>query len=153
MALAINLIQTIGVLLAEFTAWQIRDAGFYLISPLVAQAFLVILLWSFPTIVARKLISPANIDLNHSDLLESRVYSVGFVVLGFYMLFYAISDAAYWWGYWAYFQLDDLGHVEDLFNYSDKATMIATGVEFVLALYLIVGAEHLGNIIRRLRNA
>jgi hypothetical protein len=152
-ALAINLIQTVGVLLAEYTSWQIREAGFYLISPLIAQAVLIVLLWLFPTIVARSLIPPANVDLSHADLLESRAYSVGFVLLGFCLLFYAISDAAYWYGMWVFSELEDLRYVGSVFTYSDKAAMVATGIEVVLALYLVFGAEQLASIFRRLRRA
>ena len=120
----------------------------------IALILLVILLWKFPLTIAKKIGTfPAlqTTELNsesHKKLLE-----IGLILLGLYLLFYAISDATYWLAfYWQTLS----------YNYpasgiplpaEDMASIVATCVEFVFAGYLIFGHKALANIVQRLRGS
>jgi hypothetical protein len=120
----------------------------------LAISLLAIFLWKFPLTVARSIsnfpaLEPKELDKEaYIKLLE-----VGLILIGFYLLFYTISDGIYWLTfYWQIMGGEYLGSNVSL-RAEDKSSMIATCFELILGAYLIFGHKALARIVLKLRRA
>ena len=94
-----------------------------------------VLLWYFPMTVARSILKP-ELDLEIQPLNAEEFLTALVLGISIYFLYYAIIDGVYW--------LIVLQSDQDLFSQNDgeqKANMIATAVEFVVSICLIMKAR------------
>ncbi|MBL1432499.1 MAG: hypothetical protein COB94_003520 [Gammaproteobacteria bacterium] len=119
----------------------------------VAAAFstlcMAIILWKFPLTIAGKICPVKHENTSHESLSMDELYTLGFVILGIYLLFYVLSDALYW----IIFMVSsnrNTGNYEFI-TIENQASMITTFAEFVIAIFLIFGANGLSKIILKFR--
>ena len=104
--------------------------------------FVSLILWQFPLLVSRTILkSEMDGDVDGSKPTPADMLAVIVAGIGLYTLYYAVVDAVYWGALWAY--TEEQKHVGQLFdiNADRKANMLATGVELVAALVLLVKAR------------
>ena len=118
---------------------------------LVVVLFFIAFLWKFPLFVAAKLVSFENNTSSIERLSEQSLYKVGIVLLGIYLLFWAVSDTAYWWSF-IHMQREVLPQDFNL-GVNQKAMVISTVVELIFSLVLIIGADKLATLITMVRRA
>lgn len=136
--------------LMTLLAWLGRDEAINVSAAIYSAIFATIvflvcvLLWFFPMTIAGKLL-PAE-QGNAVPVGLEGIAIIGFVLLGLWVLTNAISDAVYWgvmmrvassYGGW---QGLDVG---------TRASIIATGVEILIGLWLVLGARGLRRAIWR----
>jgi hypothetical protein len=123
------------------------NAGYSLLVILftILLAVLAFLLWRFPFWIASKLLKFDD-SMNRPSSWGSldEVQTVAFTVMGVYFLFQAITETIYW-----------LALFTTGFSIApepqQRASMLMTIAEFLLACFLIFGARGLGQLISRLR--
>jgi hypothetical protein len=120
---------------------------------LIVELFAAVFLWKFPLFVARKLVTNDGSETEHKTLTSSSLYSAGFVLMGFYFLYWALSDAVYWYAYWYQFRDMDPNSAIAVFGVQEKALMVSTFAEFLFSLFLIFGAKLLSGYIHKIRYA
>jgi len=110
---------------------------------------LTVFMWLFPFAVSKG-ISPYAADSHEQrNWTSNEVYGVGFVLLGTLLLFFALSDAIYWAFYLVWINSQAAGTRE--VDLTQKGAIVATVIELVFAIGLIVGSNGLAKMIRRLR--
>ena len=133
----------VRVLSADFALYRsigLRDFVIYIPFALVLPAFVAAFLWRFPLYIARRLVSPASQTASHADMSVLTLYTIGFVLLGFYLLFWTISDTVYWVSLLQFADdWDEYGGY--VIGVEQTAAMVATVVEFALSLFLIFGGR------------
>ena len=147
------LIYLVRILLAEFSAFIYLDPYSFNYLVVVAVAFIGFLsafLWKFPLFVASKLAKFEEVDSSEERLTEKGVYTLGFVLLGTYLLYLSVSDTAYWWS-------SISAHMEITQNtyelgIHEKATILSIVLEFVMSLFLIIGAARISRFVYWLRH-
>ncbi len=151
-------IYLVRVLLSEFSVYIHVD--YYKPSLAVAIiilliTFLIVLLWKFPFYIASKLIAFDADDHSDSDLSEQGIYTLGFVLLGVLLLYWAISDTAHWLYIFSAQPEISLYPYENRYELgiSQKAAILSTGLEFIMAVVLLFGAGKISRFIYRLRHA
>ena len=123
--------------------------GVYLLSFLVLF-FVSVVLWKFPSLIARKITNFPTISNEEIDSQDSDQYlQIGLSILGVYLLYYVISDFASW-GYYLLSISRNPGY-ELVLNPQQEADVFATFVELAIALPLILGAKKITKIIKKLR--
>ena len=122
---------------------------FPLYSAAIASLIAAAMLWFFPLTVAKKIYPVKLKETSHESLTSDDFYSLGFIILGSFLLFYVLSDAIYW------LVLVTLGNREAsgyfVLNLENKAAMITTAFEFLIAMYLILGSSGIVNLIKKVR--
>lgn len=120
-----------------------------------AFALLALMLWVFPLIVARKIgaFPPQDPDALKDDAYH-RLLEVGLILVGIYLLYFAIADAAYW----IYLIRHSADMVEAYGEYpgltpANTASIVYTAVEFVLAIFLILGHRGVARLVWKVRTA
>jgi hypothetical protein len=107
-------------------------------------------LWKFPFTISRFIYSPNN-DLKSEAWSKDEVYIAGFVIVGVYCLYNALSDIIYWGLY--LIALNRYDRNFEAIGALEISSMITTVFEFALALVLILGASGLKNILYKIRYA
>jgi hypothetical protein len=106
-------------------------------------------LWFFPLTVASKLLPPtAKTDQAHIPI--EQVQSVGFSLLGLWVLTSAVPDSFYW--VFMTYQSSRPNSILELGS-SDYAYVVTTAVELVLGVWLLLGARGLVGLLRWARMA
>ncbi len=108
------------------------------------------LLWIFPLSLAAKVIpsrSQQSTTIGSVSYIEMR--AICFTILGLYLSFNVISDIVYWGSYLAFFDdvLDPVGNIPAY----DKASIVATGIEAIMAVLLLVGRDGLDKLFFKIR--
>lgn len=106
-------------------------------------------LWYFPLTIARKLL-PSLRDTGAPLSPEGlRVQEIATIVLGLWVLASALPDTSYW----LTLALFTSGAGYEAFSWlpENKANVVATAVEIVIGLGLVLGARGLSNLLYRLR--
>jgi hypothetical protein len=126
---------------------------------LVGVAFLAVFLWKFPLYVAEKLVSFGDEEPDIVPVGERATYNVGFVLLGMLMVYWAVSDTVYWLTYLRIMK-EEMSAGDQLWSVfvlglgaNEKASMIATAFEIVMAFALVFGAKNLSVFVTKLRRA
>jgi hypothetical protein len=148
------MVYLLRVFVGEYVAYLNLDEytiSFPIVIALVAFLFFVAFLWKFPLFVATKLVSFENNASSTERLSEHSLYKVGIVLLGIYLLFWAISDTAYWWSF-IHLQREVLPQDFNL-GVNQKALVISTVVELIFSLVLIIGADKFATLIKMVRRA
>jgi len=121
---------------------------------IIATILLAVFLWKFPLTVAKSISTfPAleSRELNNETYIK--LLEIGLILIGFYILFYVISDGIYWLSfYWQYMRNGHQGASISL-RIEDKALIIATCFELLLAAYLVFGHKTLAKLVLKLRSS
>ena len=107
-----------------------------------------ILLWVFPALVAKKLVPVSPTNISHSQQSLNNWYQLAFVSIGMYLLLNAISDLFYWSTYLLYIKEQAINYVFTEDTAENKAAMIVSVFELVLAVIFIFGSKRIITLIR-----
>lgn len=114
-------------------------------SPTIITCFIGIFLWLFPTMVVNTIVLP-SLDLkNIGGEWDTKAERIGVTILGLFLLFRALSDLVF--NVASY--IIDAPAVKIQMNF--QVAMITTIVEFILAVFLMLGSTGITNTIRKLR--
>ena len=114
----------------------------------ISLVLLSLILWNFPTIVARKIANfPALDEKEINSDIADRLLQTGLIILGVYFFFYVISDFALW----GILLVSMLQHNDLVLSLDQKAAIFATFVELGLALGLTLGSKRVVQLIKSLR--
>ncbi len=140
-----------GISLVPFfheQGWQ--DSSYIYAAFMISLFVLAIGLWNFPLIVARGLVSFSDREeIEIDSATVEKIQAAAFAVLGMYLLFYVVSDIAYWGS----ILLIDQRNPELLIEITpdQKGAMVATLIEFIFALFLLLGSNRIVGLLHRLR--
>ena len=104
-----------------------------------------LLLWYFPTIVSKKLVPLEPNSLSYEKLKLNDWYRLTFVVLGIFLLLSAIADLFYWASL-SFYTEQSVIPVE--FSAENKASIVTTVFEFILALLFIFSSKFIISFLR-----
>jgi hypothetical protein len=110
-----------------------------------------IILWTFPNLIAKKIISWDVEETNKEKTSAEEIEVVGFSLIGLFYLYYAISDLVYWAIFTLFIQKSYDVPVD--LSIEQKVNIIVTVVEFLFALIIILRARGLVGLLRKIRNA
>jgi hypothetical protein len=120
---------------------------------ILVVAFLILALatglWFFPLTVANKLI-PRSSRTDHIHVPIEQAESLGFSLLGLWVLASSVPDLFYWL-FMAYHASRPTSILE--LRASEYSYMGATAVEFILGIWLLLGAKGLRDLLRWARTA
>jgi len=126
----------------------LRKYGFiFLVSGLVI--FVSILLWNFPLTIAKRIYPFKLEDEPNHSLNSDDYYQLGFILLGVYLLFYVLSDGVFWIAFTLYSGEEKL--YSPLVSLENKASIVATFAELIIALFLVFGAKGITKAIKAIR--
>lgn len=142
-----------------FNVWSQGTDGFW---PFVALAVVHVVLFlaiafvmlRFPVLVSRWLLPKAQGEQAVFDGSAKDIEVVAFVIIGVYILSWAIPDFIHnglWWWHSAQKDLNGPGAPEQ--KYEHMINQAVTVVEFAIGLYLCLRAKGLSVLLRRLREA
>lgn len=135
----------------QFNASVEGGSSAYVVTVVVGVLLLVLAagLWFFPLTVAKNLI-PSSSKTDYVQVPLDQAQSVGFTLLGLWVLASAVPDAFYW-----LFLIYRASIPETLFGLrtSDYANVVSTAVEVILGVWLLFGARGLLGLLRRARSA
>lgn len=110
-----------------------------------------LLLWFFPLSVARKLLPVMKEPRSESTVGGDTLFSLALVLMGLWILANAVIDGIYWLSTLLAMRSADMPF--STLPPSDKAAMVATAVEAIIAMFLILGSTGIRNVVYRFRNA
>ena len=119
------------------------------VGTVISLLLLSVILWKFPTIIARKIADfPALDEIEINSDVADKLLQTGLIILGVYFLYYVISDLASW-GYFlvAIFTSND----NVVLNLERKSAIFATFVELGVSLLLILGSKRVVQLLKKLR--
>lgn len=142
-----TLAQIIQLLSADaMSAASLALAALVFVAPLLAA----LVLWVFPLSVATRLLPVMKSARPPLTGNREELEQVGLSLLGAWVLVYALVDAVYW-----AFLLQRTRHMglgwDDAIGPETFAGMVATGVELVLGVVLVLGARGIVGAFRRIR--
>jgi hypothetical protein len=124
-------------------------AGYaFVVAVMVAVA---LLLWFFPLSVARKLLPVMKEPRSEPNVGADTLFSLGLMMMGLWLLANAITDGVYWAAMLMAMRATGMP-LSDL-TPDQKAAMVTTVAEAVVALFLVFGSNGLRNAVYRFRNA
>ncbi|CAH0991964.1 hypothetical protein SIN8267_02079 [Sinobacterium norvegicum] len=103
-----------------------------------------LLLWFFPLSVSKSILKP-EIDLPIEPINSTTILTVFVLAIGLYVFYYAFVDLVYWAVLWnmeshSQYSMAPLSLTED-----NKANMVATALELVISIGLILKAKTLAS--------
>jgi hypothetical protein len=135
---------------AVYTAKAGAQAGvlwWVLASALVCLGLVAVLL-VFPLTLARKLLPVMRDTAAQTALGAELAWTIGITLIGLWFLAEAVTSLAYW-GTW---YLRTLAIVDDYdVRPEEAAGLVSTGVQLVVALVLLLGANGIRSLIHRMR--
>jgi len=112
---------------------------------LVAAFFL----WRFPLWIASRLVKfDDSVNITSTSIAINDLQIVAFTVLGIYFLFKAVISGVYWFFWFTVVRRKTYEIDPDAQQW---VSMLTTVAEFVLACFLVFGAEGLGGLISKVR--
>ena len=128
--------------------WQITSYAY--ISLMVLLVFLSLYLWFFPIAITKKLLSFQKLPgTENQSASYEQIQAVAFTTLGIYLLFYVVSDVVHW-ATILFISFRDSSIPIGL-SIDQKAQMVATVIELIFVLYLLLGTNGIINLLHRLR--
>jgi hypothetical protein len=105
------------------------------------------LLWVFPTTISKKVVPPES-DVSVVPEKSFSILVALVLTVGLYTFFYASVDAIYWVTYSHLLSSspESYDRVSDVIQ-SNRANMLATALEFIAALVLIIRAKYIANFL------
>jgi len=125
-------------------------ASYAYLALMVGLLLLSVYLWYFPLTVSSRLVTFKGDGIAEAKSASAKeIQDVGFTILGMYLLFNVISDVTYWLTIWF---IGNRNSNIDVTPTADQiSSMIATGVELVFAVTLLLGAAGITRLINKLR--
>jgi hypothetical protein len=122
------------------------------VATVVVGVLLVIfaaMLWFFPLTIAKTLI-PSSAQTDYVQVPLDQAQSVGFTLLGLWVLAGGIPDSFYW-----LFMIYQASIPKSMFELraNDYAYVVSTAVEVILGIWLVFGARGLRGLLRWARSA
>ena len=117
---------------------------------MVFLLFVAIGLWHFPLTITRKLVTfqePGKTDISTAN--SEQIQAAALTVLGLYFLFSVISDLVYWGTLLFITQRNPELNLE--ISLEQKGLIVATFVELLFSLFLLLGSNQIVEMIRRFR--
>jgi len=108
-------------------------------------------MWVFPFTISNRIATFSPSSECAQSWTTNEVYGIGFVLLGFFLLFFGVSDAVYWIFYLIW--IEDMVEGGPGLTLEQKGSITATVVELVFALVLILGSKGLAKMIHKMRYA
>ena len=122
------------------------------ISSILSPVIIGLLLWFFPAPVANTVIKNDLEVTSKNDFIHG-IENIGIRILGIYLLYHGISDLVF--NIMSYRQEIELvrENINILGKGNTKVALIVTGVEIILSIFLIFGANVISTFIRRIKFA
>ena len=111
---------------------------------------IAVMLWRYPLTVARKLYVSDPEPTKTTDWTIESLYEIGFVLLGVYIVYTAVTSLMFWWLY-AILASESFEN-RAIFNVDNKASIILSVIELAIGLWLVLGAKGLRQVLFNLRN-
>ena len=111
---------------------------------------IVLLLWFFPLLIARKLMPSDEIKEGEAIASIKDLDVIAFSILGLWLLATAVPDMIYWILTWSVILSKELG---DAMVTDQVISTIVTGFELIMGFWLLLGAKGLRGLLRRMRYA
>lgn len=149
--LVVYWVQLFAGTLAYF--WTVPESmvpGYSAVSFLVV-VFLSALLWKFPGYFASRLLRGLEREEDPQTMTKESILSVGFILLGVLLLYLALSDTVYWIIMWQQMKEMGVSYNAKGIGPANVASVITTVLEFVMALFLLLGGKKLSDLFYRLR--
>ncbi len=149
-AVAIYALRT-GISLVPYFYEQEWVGASYTYAGLMLTLLLVSVgLWMFPLTIARGLVAfrePGEVDVKSAS--ADQIQTIAYSVLGLYLLYHVLSDIVYW-GFTLFITLRNSAIPIEL-SIEQIGLMIATVVELLFVLFLLLGARGMVTLLRRFR--
>lgn len=113
---------------------------------------IAVLFIKFPLAVAGKLLPKDGNELLDWKLTLSEIYAIAYFFLGLFVLVEAIPSVFYWITY-GYIYTYTEPPTYKYFSPSDIGSMVFTGVELIIGVWLLLGARGLRGLVNNLRSA
>jgi hypothetical protein len=81
------------------------------------------------------------VDESKTDISTHAVLTVFILAIGIYTFYYAIIDSIYWITLVHIFVRDEFGNILKVLSNQDKANIVVTVVEFIMAVVLLARAK------------
>ncbi len=117
---------------------------------LASSAAVCAVLWFFPLTIARKLLPAMSEPRSETSMSGSVALSVGLILLGVWVLAYALPDAIYWATLFVLTRQADAAYFE--WGQEQIASIATTVAELALAVWLIFGSSGIKRFIHRYRH-
>lgn len=149
-ALGIYLLNLLKNYPGFIVGYQFDFSAFIYLATIFCLSIVALILWKFPIVIAKGIggftLKTQNevASLKYEELLQ-----IGLIVLGLYLLFNVISDLSYWFVY-TLIVIRDYENSYGLQS-ADKAAIVATFLELIFAVVLLVGNKRLAELFRRFR--
>ncbi len=136
--------------IANYASYSENSLGPSIVFSLLSSVLpmlIAFILWFFPLTVARKIL-PTTEDESNTTNAQS-LLTIAVLVIGVYTFYYAIIDSIYWLTIVHVFVRDEFGTISKVLSNQDKANIVVTVIEFVLALVLLARAKTIGHLLTR----
>lgn len=128
--------------------WQ-AEAYAYL-ALMIFFLFLALFLWHFPLTIAKRFVSFKDSGENCvTSATAEQLQIVGFTTLGIYLLFHVLSDVVYWLSILVISNRNK--SIPSEISTDQLSNMIATGIELIFVLFLLLGANGITQLLHKLR--
>jgi hypothetical protein len=107
-------------------------------------------LWMFPLTIARGLVAfrdPGDVEVKSAN--ADQIQTIAFSVLGLYLLYHVLSDIVYW-GFILFISLRNNAIPIEI-SIEQIGLMLATAVELIFVLFLLLGARRIVTLLRKFR--
>lgn len=124
------------------------------LSVMFLQLLAATVLWFFPLSVARALLPAMSEPRSETHIGPSLALSLGLTLIGAWFVVNALVDAGYWIGIYLHMKANPIDVLSNasLFRVPDTtASIIATVVQLVIGVALVLGAAGLQRLIFRMR--
>ena len=133
--------------LATYSNSNLGPSTFFAITSSILPILISIILWFFPITVAGKILpftEDKEIVTNSHTILTTLVLAIGV-----YTFYNAIVDSMFWVTYANVFVRDEFGNISKVLSNQDKANIIVTILEFILALVLLARAKTISSLLMK----
>jgi len=113
----------------------------------VLPILISLVIWFFPLTVAKKVLPPTIEKIEPISSLSALTVFV--IAIGTFSLYNAISDSVYWITIVHVFVRDEFGNISKLLSNDEKAAILSTVIEFVVAIILIARAKSISRLLMK----
>jgi len=133
-----------------FNEQELAGASYYYAAGMVILFLAAGFLWKFPLTVSRGLVAfkePGAVEVKSATASQLEV--AGFTILGLYLAFSVLSDFSYWAVILLVSQRNPDVPIE--LSLEQVAGMVATGIEFIFVLLLLLGTKRMRELLHQYR--
>jgi hypothetical protein len=122
---------------------------FFILATSVIPMIIAILLWLFPLLVSKAIIK-SEFDKRVELISIHKLLTVFVLVIGLYCFYYAITDSVYWATLWKMSTNSHYSEIPIGLSIESKANMVATGIQLLLSIMLVVKARTISSFLLRI---